>query len=79
MKVGELRKALEGLPDEMELVGEAAYGQQNILYAAVCTHQYDGMHHQETDRVEYLEKQEDFYPNRWGQLDTPTFKIVLRY
>jgi len=79
MNVGELRKALEGLPDDMELVGEASYGQQDILCTSVCTHQYDGMHHRVEDRVEYLEKYEDFYPDYWGPLNVPTFKIVLRY
>ena len=79
MNVGELRQALEGLPDDMELVGEAAYGQQDILDTCVCTHAYDGMHHKESDKPDYLEKERDFIPDRWEPLDTPTFKIVLWY
>jgi len=76
VNVEELRRAIEGLPDDMELTGEAAYGQQAILDVEVCTYEYDLLHHAEGDR-ERLAEREDFNPDLWIPLEEPTLKISL--
>ncbi len=77
MNVGDLRKAIQGLPDEMELVGDAAYGQQDIWCIEVCTHQYRGLHYSESDIEDFLAEEPGFCSDNWEPLTNPTLKIGL--
>jgi hypothetical protein len=46
MNVGQLRKALEGLPDDIELISQfGTAGQKDVVYTDLCTHENGGMHY----------------------------------
>ena len=74
MTVGDLKKAIGDLPDDMELIGEwRDGGQKEIMYSEVCTHEHGGLHHSE----ESLQDTEAFDPEGWSKLDKPTLKLVV--
>ena len=75
MTVGEMRKAMEGLPDDMEVFGESWDGQRDVICGEVCTHENGGLQYP----AEYMEDREAFDPECWSPLDKPTFRIMLSH
>lgn len=81
MNVGELRAALEGLPDDMEVIGEFGNsGQKNVVYAEVCTHEHKGLSYHRECMEESLRGENGptmADPELWDELEKQTFKIVM--
>jgi len=77
MNIGKLRKAIEGLPDDTEVILEwPGDSQRNAVYAEVCTQQNGGLHYSEETKRESIKHGDGLDPEAWDELKKPTFKIV---
>jgi hypothetical protein len=78
MDVGGLRKMLEGLPDDMKVIGEwKDGGQDSVLSAEVCTYENGGLHYSEETMKVSLRDGDGLDRDCWEKLKKPTFKISV--
>lgn len=77
MNIGDLRKAIEGLPDSVELIIEfGSAGQKGAVFTDVCTHENDGQHYSADAMETSIREGDGLDPECWDKLEKPTFKIV---
>ena len=70
--VKELKEKLAALPDDMELVGESASGQEEISGVEVCHWIHDGMYYTEEEKGRLGLSQAQ-------RIERPQLRITIKY
>ena len=76
MNIADLRKAIDGLADDMEVIVEFGNSQKEAIFAEVCTHENGGLDHSSEAMEMSIKAGDGLDPECWEKLETPTFKIV---